>query len=62
MRALPYRYEVIDAECVGCTLCALVCPVEGCVTMRPVDNGKPYMSWAEHPRNPANAANAASTE
>ena len=53
------RYEVIDAECVGCNLCALVCPVEGCVTMRPVDNGKPYMSWAEHPRNPANAANAA---
>src|SRR3546814_11315640 len=27
------RYEVIDAECVGCNLCLHVCPVEGCITM-----------------------------
>ena len=31
------RYEVIDAECVGCNPCALVCPVEDCVTMERVD-------------------------
>lgn len=49
------RYEVIDAECVGCNLCALVCPVEGCVTMERVDNGKPYGAWADDARNPANA-------
>ena len=51
----PRRYEVIDAECVGCNLCALVCPVDGCVTMERVDNGKPSMSWIEDPRNPMNA-------
>ncbi len=48
------RYEVIDAECVGCNLCMHVCPVEGCITMVEVDNGKPYMTWGEDPRNPAN--------
>ncbi len=48
------RYEVIDAECVGCNLCLHVCPVEGCITMVPVENGKPYMTWAEDPRNPQN--------
>ncbi|MDA1101553.1 MAG: NAD-dependent dihydropyrimidine dehydrogenase subunit PreA [Proteobacteria bacterium] len=46
------RFEVIDPECVGCNLCAHVCPVEGCITMAPVDNGKPYLNWAQDPRNP----------
>ncbi len=46
------RFEVIDPECVGCNLCAHVCPVEGCITMAPVDNGKPYLNWAVDPRNP----------
>ena len=49
------RYEVIDPECVGCNLCALVCPVEGCVTMEQVDNGKSYVSWIDDPRNPTNS-------
>ncbi len=48
------RYEVIDEECVGCNLCMHVCPVDGCITMRRIDNGKPYMTWTEDPRNPAN--------
>ena len=31
---LPYRVPWVDeTECVGCNLCALVCPVEGCITM-----------------------------
>jgi dihydropyrimidine dehydrogenase (NAD+) subunit PreA len=46
------RYEVKAEECVGCNLCMHVCPVEGCITMREVANGKPYMTWAEDPRNP----------
>jgi dihydropyrimidine dehydrogenase (NAD+) subunit PreA len=30
----PYRVPWVDeTECVGCNLCALVCPVEGCITM-----------------------------
>ena len=43
---------MIDAECVGCNLCMHVCPVEGCITMAAVDNGKPYMNWTQDPRNP----------
>ncbi len=27
------RFTVNDAECVGCNLCVLVCPVEGCITL-----------------------------
>jgi dihydropyrimidine dehydrogenase (NAD+) subunit PreA len=30
---------VDEPECVGCNLCALVCPVPGCITMREVPNG-----------------------
>jgi dihydropyrimidine dehydrogenase (NAD+) subunit PreA len=30
---------------VGCNLCALVCPVERCITMEEVNTGKPQMSW-----------------
>jgi dihydropyrimidine dehydrogenase (NAD+) subunit PreA len=46
------RYEVIDKECVGCNLCLHVCPVEGCISMVEVDNGKGYMNWTQDPRNP----------
>jgi dihydropyrimidine dehydrogenase (NAD+) subunit PreA len=53
------RYEVKPEECVGCNLCMHVCPVEGCITMVEVDNGKPYMTWGEDPRNPQNMPVAA---
>jgi dihydropyrimidine dehydrogenase (NAD+) subunit PreA len=47
-------YTVVDQECVGCNLCLHVCPVDDCITMNPIDNGKPYLNWQNDPRNPAN--------
>ena len=46
------QFNVIDEECVGCNLCAHVCPVTDCITMEPVDNGLPYLDWTKHPNNP----------
>jgi len=46
------RYEVIDAECVGCNLCYHVCPVPGCISMVEVDTGQPVVDWNHDPRNP----------
>ncbi len=40
--------RVDEAECVGCNLCQIVCPVEGCIEMVPVDNGHARASWNEH--------------
>jgi dihydropyrimidine dehydrogenase (NAD+) subunit PreA len=31
--------------CVGCNMCALACPIEGCITMKEVHTGKPFLSW-----------------
>jgi dihydropyrimidine dehydrogenase (NAD+) subunit PreA len=57
------RYEVIDAECVGCNLCASVCPVQGCITMRQMTSGvdprtgraitAEKADWTTHPNNPS---------
>jgi dihydropyrimidine dehydrogenase (NAD+) subunit PreA len=46
------RYEVIDAECVGCNLCQLVCPVDRCITMIAGSHGGGRITWKEHPNNP----------
>ena len=56
------RFEVIDTECVGCNLCVSVCPVEGCITMRPMTSGidprtglaiaRDKADWTTHPNNP----------
>ncbi len=35
---------VDEPECVGCNLCALVCPVPGCITMEEVPGG-PHETW-----------------
>jgi dihydropyrimidine dehydrogenase (NAD+) subunit PreA len=44
----PERIPRIDeAECVGCNLCWLVCPVEGCITMEQVGQGLPRETWAQ---------------
>ncbi|MDX7949906.1 NAD-dependent dihydropyrimidine dehydrogenase subunit PreA [Lichenihabitans sp. Uapishka_5] len=57
------KFVVNDAECVGCNLCADVCPVDGCISMEPqhqgvdprtgLDYGRPYANWTTHPNNPA---------
>jgi dihydropyrimidine dehydrogenase (NAD+) subunit PreA len=56
------HFEVIDAECVGCNLCVSVCPVESCITMRPMTGGvdprtgraitREKADWTTHPNNP----------
>jgi dihydropyrimidine dehydrogenase (NAD+) subunit PreA len=40
--------EIIEAACVGCNLCAAVCPVQDCITMRQVPNDYPAVSWKEY--------------
>jgi dihydropyrimidine dehydrogenase (NAD+) subunit PreA len=61
------KFEVIEAECVGCNLCVNVCPVDNCITMEPLAVGvmdkrtaKPvsphYGNWTSHPNNPMKVA------
>ncbi len=49
-------FRVVNDDCVGCNLCQHVCPVPDCITMVPVDNGKPFLTWPEHPENPLRRA------
>jgi dihydropyrimidine dehydrogenase (NAD+) subunit PreA len=37
--------RVDEHECVGCNLCSLVCPVEGCISMERVENHLPRETW-----------------
>ena len=47
-RTPPERIPRVDEqECVGCNLCWLVCPVEGCISMEQVSQGLPHESWAQ---------------
>jgi dihydropyrimidine dehydrogenase (NAD+) subunit PreA len=45
--------RVDETECVGCNLCALVCPVEDCITMVRVDAGVAPETWEERTRGAA---------
>jgi len=47
--------RVDEEECVGCNLCWLVCPVEGCISMEAIDTGLPPESWDERCRKQAAA-------
>ena len=60
-------FSVIDEECVACNLCVEVCPVENCITMVPMEQGKvdprtgkvvekDYANWTTHPNNPGAVA------
>ena len=42
-----YKTEVREEDCVGCCLCSLVCPVEGCISMIRVDDESESKSWNE---------------
>ena len=57
------HFEVKDEECVGCNLCVSICPVENCITLRPLQRGETdlrsgkvasgeYANWSTHPNNP----------
>ena len=57
------KFEIIEAECVGCNLCVTVCPVPECITMRTVEIGDidlrtnkkvaaGHADWTTHPNNP----------
>jgi dihydropyrimidine dehydrogenase (NAD+) subunit PreA len=53
------RIPRVDEEhCVGCNLCSLVCPVEGCITMERVENGLPFESWEDRTGKNANRPGA----
>ncbi len=50
---VPY---VDEEECVGCNLCWLICPVEGCITMKEIDTGLPVESFNERAQRLAQPA------
>jgi dihydropyrimidine dehydrogenase (NAD+) subunit PreA len=41
-------FKIKQDACVGCNMCSLVCPVEGCIDMLEVDTGKPSMTWNDY--------------
>ena len=48
--------RVDETECVGCNLCSLVCPVDGCITMVQVETGLAPETWDERTRGNVCAA------
>ncbi|MGE8494040.1 NAD-dependent dihydropyrimidine dehydrogenase subunit PreA [Comamonas sp.] len=61
------RFEVNEAECVGCNLCVSICPVPDTISMRSLQPGEvdartgktvtgEYANWTTHPNNPSRVA------
>ncbi len=56
------HFEVKEEECVGCNLCVNVCPVEGCITLRTLNDEVDKRTgikvtgekrnWTQHENNP----------
>ncbi|MDK1018281.1 MAG: NAD-dependent dihydropyrimidine dehydrogenase subunit PreA [Actinomycetota bacterium] len=42
------RVWIIDDLCVGCNLCSLICPVQGCIEMVERELGQTHMTWNEY--------------
>jgi dihydropyrimidine dehydrogenase (NAD+) subunit PreA len=49
-------FTIKEETCVGCNMCSLVCPVEGCITMAEVETGKPSLTWNEYQAKLASGA------
>ena len=41
-------FTIKEDTCVGCNMCSLICPVEGCITMQEVNTGQPRMTWNDY--------------
>jgi dihydropyrimidine dehydrogenase (NAD+) subunit PreA len=41
-------FTINTDACVGCNMCALACPVDGCITMQEVSTGKSAMNWNQY--------------
>ena len=57
------KFEINEAECVGCNLCVSICPVPDTISMRSLTVGEvdartgikvtgEYANWTTHPNNP----------
>jgi dihydropyrimidine dehydrogenase (NAD+) subunit PreA len=47
--AAPVDLFTIKTDtCVGCNMCALACPVDGCITMDEIPTGRDPMSWNDY--------------
>jgi dihydropyrimidine dehydrogenase (NAD+) subunit PreA len=45
-------FTVKEDQCVGCNLCQITCPEPDAIVMQDIDQGKPHLSWLNHPANP----------
>jgi dihydropyrimidine dehydrogenase (NAD+) subunit PreA len=39
------KAEVREKDCVGCALCSLVCPIDGCISMVRIDDCSASKTW-----------------